>query len=236
MSFVESVAAGLVAAAILAVVAAVRARRPLSTVRLGVTVAPRMRRAGVSNIFASRAEYVRNRTPSSATEYMGTAKHEVVYVGFWLAQAGEIEPLHRALRSLLDRSVRVTLVLLDAELPEAQCERVAAVLDLSAAGLRDRLQNAWGDLMAFRRGLPANVASRLTLRGHGEHLQASAFIFDRGHPTAKTLVDFKLYGMGRQDSFGIELRPPKRDSEVSLYARATRSFELISERADAVDD
>lgn len=235
MSFALGVLSSLVAAGIVGAIVAIRSRRPLSAVRLGVTIAPRLRDAGVSNVFASREEYVRNRTPSSATDYMATAQHELLYVGFWLAQAGEIEALHRTLRSMLDRGVRVTLVLLNPAQQEDRQERVAAVLELSAAGLQSRLQNAWDDLISFRGDLPPGAASRLTLHRHSEHLQASAFVFDRGRPSAKTLVDFKLYGMGRQGSFGIELRPPKKDLEGSLYARATRSFELIFERASPDD-
>ena len=234
MSFVLGVLSSLVAAALVAGFLALRARRPLSTLRLAATVAPRMNRAGIANVFASRDEYARNRRPSSVTDYMATAEHELVYVGFWLAQASEIEPLRQTLRLMLDSGVRVGLVLLDPDMNEAQLERVASVLGLSGAALRARLTTGWGDLLSFWGDLPDGVASRLALQRHCEHLQASAFIFDRGHRSAKALIDIKLYGLGRHESLGLELRPPKRGVDRSLYGRVTRSFELVSERATSV--
>jgi hypothetical protein len=166
---------------------------------------------------------------------MKTAERELIYVGFWLAQAGEIENLKGALRSILDKGVRVTLVLLDSDLDVGQRRKVAAVLDIDAAALGERLRLAWAELLRFRGDLPSEAAARLVLKAHQEHLQASAFLFDRDGASAKTLVDLKLYGIGRQASFGLELRPPRRARAASLYARATRSFDLVAEGAVTVE-
>jgi hypothetical protein len=234
MGFIEGVLASLVAAAILALFAVLRARvRPYSSLRLAFTVLPRMSRAGITNVFASRDEYVRRPGAPTVAQYMETAEASLVYVGFWLAQASEIEDLRRTLRALLDRRVRVSLVLLNAELDEAQAEKVAAVLALDVDRLRSRLRDAWTAITAFRAALPDDVRPRLTLRSHEEHLQASAFLFDRGRDSAKTLMDVKLYGIGRQGSLGLELRPTVSGGST-LYERVTDSFANIEETSDLV--
>jgi hypothetical protein len=235
-SFFLGVAASLLATVLFAAAAAARGRTERSSFHLTFRVAPRLARAGVKDVFASREDYVRHRRPSTATQYMQTAERELIYVGFWLAQAGEIENLKAALRSLLDKGVRITLVLLDENLDAGQREKVAAVLDIDAAALAERLRLAWAELLGFRLDLPAETAARLILKSHEEHIQASAFLFDRDSESAKTLVDLKFYGTGRQASFGLELQPPRHDVDASLYGRATASFGRIADNAVLVDD
>lgn len=230
--FAIGVVSSIVASLILALVLSLRARMPFRTLRLMTTVTPRLSRTGVTNFFASRAEYSQYRKQTTVTEYMATAREELTYVGFWLAPAVEFEDLHHHLRKLLDRRVRVTLVLLDAGIDEDQRTKIGAALGISADALRDRLDNAWSELSRFKGALPAEARARLTLASHQEHLTASAFVFDRDRPFAKTLMDVKLYGIGRQSSFGIELRPPRRDVDGSLYENATRSFGAVAERAN----
>jgi len=130
--------------------------------------------------------------------------------------------------------VHVSLVLLDIDLDDAQASKVAAVLALNAAGLRSRLQNSWTELTVFRAELSTNVRPRLTLRSHQQHLQASAFLFDRGRDAAKTLVDLKFYGVGRQGSFGLELHPTRERGVQNLYDRVTESLARIEQAAEVV--
>ncbi len=234
-SFLIGVASSIAGMLLWAGYAAFRTRMPLRTLRLAFSVVPRLSRSGVTGFFATRADYVRYRKQATATEYMAIAKEELVYVGLWLAQTSEIEDLHRTLRTMLDRDVRVTLVLLDDAIDNAMSTKLAAVLGLTAEALGDRLSNAWTSITEFKAKLPIEIAGRLTLLRHQEHLSASAFLIDRGRPSARTLVDIKLYGMGRQASFGIEFRPTKRGQAESLYERATRSFALVADRTENAD-
>ncbi len=82
---------------------------------------------------------------------------------------------------------------------------------------------------AFVRASPPEMRARFALLHHSEMITASALLFDYGTPTAKILVDQKLYGVGREGSFGMELKPSMAPN--SLYERVTGSYLTIRRRA-----
>jgi hypothetical protein len=234
-SFLIGVASSLVATIVIAAGLALRARLPLwRTLRLAFGVTPRLARAGVSNVFPSRDDYVRYRKQRSATEYMQTAERQLTYVGYWLAQASEIEKLNTTILGLLGRGVDVTLVLLDEALPAPELGKIADVLGLPSSGLASRLETAWQEMTRLKAGIPVGMSGSLVLRRHRCHLSASAFLFDRGASSAKTLIDIKLYGVGRQGTVGVELQPPPKGAEGSLYERVTTSFETVASSSELV--
>jgi hypothetical protein len=199
------------------------------------SVARRMTETGVSNFFPSRADYVRYRKQATASEYIATARHDLTYVGYWLAHGVEFESIQAAIRTMLRLQTRIQLVLLADDIDDEAKSRIAASLGISPASLADRLTNTWLDFNAFRDSLRPEERGYFGLRKHREHIGASAFIFDHGTISAKTLIDIKLFGIGRQGSFGLELKPAKRqDDAESLYHRVTLSFQKINELAEDV--
>ncbi len=199
------------------------------------SVARRMRETGVSNFFPSRADYVRFRKQATASEYLATAQHELSYVGYWLAHGVEFESIQAAMRTMLQLRKRIQLVLLADDIEDDSKARIAASLGISPASLSDRLTNTWHDFTTFRDDLRPEERGYFALRKHREHIGASAFIFDYGTASAKTLIDIKLFGIGRQGSFGLELKPAKRHGDAeSLYHRVTLSFQKINELAEDV--
>jgi len=222
--FWAGVAASLTAAFIAWVVVQLKSRALLSwgTLSLFWSVTRRLKDTGVSNFFTSRSDYALFRKQKTISDYISTARKELVYVGFWLAKAVEIENIQDKLRELLDRGCTVELVFLDRNLDPTLRSKIAACLGMSQDSLVGRLDCTWSDMRSFRDDLPEEVKPRFILRSHQEFISSSALIFDPATEHAKTLVDFKLYGAGRQNSFGIELKPSKLPN--SLYERVTDSF------------
>jgi len=183
----------------------------------------------VTNFFTSRSDYVSFRKERSISEYIYTAKKELLYIGFWLAQGVEIENISRKLRGLLDDGCMIEIAFLDRNIDENLKSKIAAYLGISQESLIGRLNDTWFDMCRFRDDLPEDIKARFVLRSHQEAISSSAFIFDYGTQYAKTLVDFKLYGAGRENSFGVELTPSKLPD--SLYDRLTNSFLEIKRRS-----
>jgi hypothetical protein len=228
------VAASLAAALIIAVLLRVRTGVTVSwaDIRLFWSVAGRLRESGVLGFYPSRAAYVRNRRQHTIGEYVETARHELLYVGFWLAGGTEIENVTASFRRLLEQGCRIELVLLDPAMDKDLASAVAEYLGLTPISFQQRLDAAWQQFARFRASLPSDQAALLTLLAHSQLLTSSAFVFDVRTAEAKTLVDFKLFRVGREGSFGIELRPTA--SENGLYERTTKSFVAIRATARTV--
>lgn len=235
LDYLVNLSANIVAAILIAVALAVWGivlgwRRGLS---FRYRITKRLMANGVSNFFASRADYVAHRTESTPAEYVLTANSELVYVGYWLAQATEIDKIADAIRKLVDHNRMVELVLLDPDVPKGVLDMWARFFGETREAFESRVRSAWERLTALRNGLEPTKRARLVLRKHRQFTGGSAFLFDRGTPSEKMLVDFKLFAMGREQSFGLEFRPVEEGN--SLYARVKKSFEAILTTSEVVE-
>lgn len=200
------------------------------TLKLFWSIVRRLKDSGVINFYTCRSEYVKFRKQSSISDYIETANKELIYIGFWLAQGIEMENITKKLLQLLKRGCSVELIFLDPN--SSHGDKIAEYLGTSFENYKARLTTTWRDIIKFKHSLPKDLKPRFILRSHNKHISSSAFIFDYNTETARTLVDIKLYGVGRENSFGIELQPSKLDN--SLYDRVTKSFLAIRKCANTV--
>ncbi len=239
VEFVVAVSSSLVASMLIVAAVRIRSRTVIGVRGLArfVSLVRLLHNAGVSNMFISRADYSTRRRERSISEYIGTAREQLTYVGFWLAQGIEMENIEEAIHRLLSSGIRVQVVFLSAKLPIEERRKLAVLLGVSPNALDSRLTESWTRMHAFQNALSTDLRLRFQLREHSERLSSSAFVFDHGRPEAKTLVDFKLFAAGRQGSFGIEFRPVRghRATDAdTLYERMTNSFLKIVERSTQV--
>lgn len=186
------------------------------------SITRRLKDAGVTNVFTNRSDYVNFREEKSIPDYIKTAKKELIYVGFWLAQGVEIDKIEKTFLELLNKGCTLELVFLNSQIDRILANKIAVYLGMSQDTLTARLEGTWSVMRQFKQSLADPVKGRFILRRHEEVLTSSAFIFDHGIESAKTLVDFKIYGAGRGESFGIEMKPCRLQN--SLYNRLTTSF------------
>jgi len=190
-------------------------------------LARRLRDNGVSNFFASRADYARYRPQGAISEYIETTHRELIYVGFWLAQGIEINNIKAIIPKLLRENCLVEFVFLSPDF--VAMDQLAEYLGVSPKTIRARVMDALESMVHLRNSLPPELSGRFILKVHKQLITSSAFVFDHGTPKAKTLIDIKLFGLGRERTFGIELRATK--SPDTLYAHITRSFMDIRKTA-----
>lgn len=208
--------------------AAVRSRHwsPLRIVR-ALLLGLRLHRYRVCNVFLSRADYAKYRPQRTIAAYLNTAEHEVVYVGFWLAQGSEFESVYAAIESLVLRGRSVRLVLMSETARDSTWDATARYHAIDSAELKQRVTASWLKARQLRDKLQAVGIRGFSLARHDEFLSASAFLFDNGTNTAKMLVDIKFNGVPRSATIGLELQP----GASSPYTVLHRAFLDISDRA-----
>ena len=195
----------------------------------------RLEPSGVRQVYLQRSDYVNHSLGGATIEsYVETANSSLLYVGYWLAHGTEIANVVEAFRKITERGVAVEIVLLSESLPSPLRAELAAMLGLSETELAQRVIAAWQKFKTLQASLSVPGKARFVLKSHQHPLGASIFIFDKEDATREKLhVDFKIFGLGRGDSFSMEMSPGAAPN--SLYSRYKRAYCSLAVAANQVD-
>jgi hypothetical protein len=232
--FIVSLVTALVIAAMTGLYVWVKARSITAIKHFGILVrfAERWQLAGISNFFRTRADYTKYRTEPSASAYIKTTKTSLSYVGFWLAEAAEIDEITESFRILLHTGKSIKVVILDPNSAADILSCYSRFFNLNLSVLRDRVNAVFNQLVLFRNALEPSQRIRFHLNSHREFTGASAFLFDENTDHAKALVDFKFFAKPRELTFGMELKP--NGEQGCLYDRVKESFSHIEANSHTV--
>jgi hypothetical protein len=184
--------------------------------------ARRLQRAGINNIIPSRSDYRLLKGGETISNYLSHVSHSLIYIGFWHAKGIEMSNIRDVFITLLERGCSIELVLLDREVDDATVITIAKYLAISPQSLRHRVGEAWHYVAALKKDVSVRHADRLVIKSHTNAVYASCFIIDHQHSAAKLLVDIKIFGIGRENGFGLEL--VKSQDGNNLYDRFLQSF------------
>lgn len=185
---------------------------------------------GLISFFPTRDHYTRDR-PLSLEKYLETAEYSLIYAGHWLAGSTQRDTLV-ALKKLLLLKKKVTLVLLSASLKEDVRQAYANFFGTDAANIKKDIESSWKLVSEWTNSLGSDEREHLTVKAHSEFIGHSAFGFDFGQKTTKVLIDQKLWGMERKNSYGFEFIKSKKDTtENSLLSRYQTSITKLSNNA-----
>lgn len=195
-----------------------------------VASARRLQRAGILNIIPSRSDYRLLRGGETIRNYLlKNVQHSLVYIGFWHAKGIEMDNISDTFLDLLQRGCTIELILLDENIADPSAEMIAKYLGLSLRGLRERVAEAWRFGSAFRQRIPTPFAGHFVMKSHLNAIYASSFIIDHTSQHPRLLVDIKIFGLGRESGFALEL--VRTGDPNNLYDRFYRSFMKVSEAA-----
>lgn len=179
--------------------------------------------SGCVNFFSCRNSYRAYKAHGTASNYISQASRSVIYVGFWLAHETEISDIRPTIKNLLESGRIVTIVLIDSD--SEIVDYCSKFLGIRSDEVKNRVVATKSKFLELYSDLSADAKKRFHLKFHRVPISSSAFLVDHEVPTAaRTLVDFKLYGFSRDDSFGIEFKSGKYNS---LYERVTNSYLFI---------
>lgn len=183
---------------------------------------------GVSNFFPNRENYQKDRE-LSFLEYISSAKVSLSYCGHWLAFSIDQHNTLETLCELAQSGKNVQLILLDPSLPLEVLATYATYFNETEEYLRNQIHNTWAKVTDAKKKLGQKAQSCLELRKHQEFISYSSFWFDKNHAQQHILIDVKIFGISRRDSYGIELKPTSGavKSNASLFERYSRSIESL---------
>lgn len=195
----------------------------------------RIPETGVSNFFQNRESYQKDRK-LSFIEYISSAKNSLSYCGHWLAFSIDQHNTLESLCGLAQEGKSVQLILLDPNLPAEVLRTYATYFNESEEYLRNQICNNWEKVLAAKKMLGEKAQSCLELRKHQEFISYSSFWFDKNHVQQHILIDVKIFGISRRDSYGIELKPTNESvrSDASLFERYSRSIECLIIRSQVM--
>lgn len=200
-------------------------------------VGGKFRRAGVIAFFPDRDSYASDRK-LNLEDYLKTAAHSLTYAGHWLAISTDHRNTLTALSEMVAAGRKIDIVMLDQNLSNEMVAVYARFFSRSDADLRERISSAWTKVIAWRDGLSSDGRRLVTLRSHTEFVSNSAFMFDEDQRSQKILIDQKIWGLDRADSFGIELSFDRgrssNKSMPSLYRRYSQSIRKLRHSARLV--
>jgi hypothetical protein len=231
-NFLIGVGASIVAAIIVALIPPLRRWIFRSVQSVGHTwnSARRLVSAGVFAFYARRSDYVKHRRQSTISEYLDTSKRSIAYVGFWLAHGTEIEDIANTIPRLLQNGRSVSLLFMDPASPHLAS--LSEYLNIDAQQIAQRIRASIGKFSRARQDLNPAERDRLSLRIHHAPLTASAFLIDIDTPQAKILVDVKIFGLSRDDSYGMELR----GVGSQMFDKFRRSYEMVISQSSPIED
>jgi len=181
--------------------------------------------AGLINFFSCRKVYNIHKDHGKASDYICKAKKELHYIGFWLASSTEEGNIIITLKDLIEKKIKVTIVLMD-----PNCDSIkhfAEYSNMSHKEIKTRINKAIEKICEMFFNLSEEKKEYFDLRLHKISLNNSAFLIDVEEDYGKILIDFKLFGLSRDESFGMEVQ----NYGSTLFSRLLNSNKSIIKRS-----
>ena len=207
MDFWKGVLASIIATVIIAfIIWLYRGSRNYLGIRKTIRLINDCNKSGIVNIFSSRKSYTERKDHGTAANYISNSKFSVYYIGFWLASSAEVGEILEIIKRLVLSSKKVYIVFIDPKF-SLLLDECSIYLGISSDEIKNRVDYSLNKLIDLKKELPENYCKNLTIKLHRVPLFASAFIIDYEQENeCKVLVDYKIYGFSRDDSYGIEFR------------------------------
>lgn len=216
--FLLGVGSSLVASVIFVAIARKQNWIVFGKARRSWQLARRLDEIGMTNFFASRADYARYRPSGHLADYLDTATYRIDIAGYWMGHGNETEAIAKRIVQSLNKKpgMTVRIALIDPNGPHVQA--VASYLGIADAELRDRLEASLNNLAHERQGATESVRNRFSILTYAEMPLASVIILDYGATSARVQLDFKPFRRPRSESFSFEITAPSALYETCASA------------------
>lgn len=191
----------------------------------------RLEDAGLSNFFASRADYVKYRNAPKLSDYLSIATERVLISAYWMAQGVEMEGVVDEIEKLIlgPKKVLFSIVIID---PTAQyIDALSQHLNVQREYLVSRVQGTLATLHELHVRLPKDERQRLCILVHRTVPMASIIALDPDQKSGRIQIDIKPYKTSRQESVSFEFMGRDR----KIYELLRSSTERLIDDAVAFD-
>ncbi len=186
-----------------------------------------IKRAGLSALITSRADYVRFRGPKAdIATYISKATRELKVVGITFMTGLQIDDTLEVLRELVTRMpvpVKVTISLLNPSFTPA-LQAIAPVLNKTPLELQNDIASSLRLLAELRGQLSPQARRNLILKVHSCLPAGSVIMIDPELPGGTFQLETKVYKAPYSRSFGFEL---KRNNQSAFYKTLVDGFNYL---------
>ena len=228
MEFLLGVASSIVASVVLLFIARARNWLVFGNALKRWHLARRLDDIGMTNFFASRADYSRYRPPGNIADYLRTAKHRIDIAAYWMGHGNESESTPAKIVEMLEKNSGLTVRIAMIDPNGKYVGAVSEYLGIPVNELRARLTASLENLSAARAAAAKNVQGRLSVLTYSQMPAASVIMLDYGADEgARIQLDFKPYQRPRSESFAMELTAPGR-----LYTTCSEAWIKLIDMAE----
>lgn len=186
--------------------------------------------SGISNFYIGRDEWQLYRSQPRLADYLLTATESVKIATYWLAQ-GSIEGVFNIYKKLIDRGVFVEVVTI--EPTDNIANTLAPDVNESPETIKTYVTLALEKLTNLKKKLPAEKQALFSIRTSKAIPQAAVIFLDSNTEKGKIQLEFRPYGVPRNDSFSIEVSYMEN---ARLYELLEESWNTFFEDAVSVDE
>lgn len=188
--------------------------------------------AGIINVFPNRKTYLQHKDHGTAAEYISKSERNLCYVGYWLASSISVGEIIKKFDMLARKQVSVTVVFIDPANKEI-LEACSKYLNVTSDELRKRVEFSLSKVVQLKKSLGKEFEKYITIKLHKIPLSASAFVIQQADPKrSRVLMDYKLFSLCRDESYGIEYQDATKD----ITQKAMESYLKICEEAQEYED
>ncbi|TQM82828.1 hypothetical protein FHX81_5239 [Saccharothrix saharensis] len=167
-------------------------------------LAVRMTRAGLSNFYASRADYGRYRNAARLSDYLAFARNRVLISAYWMAQGAEMEGVVDEIELLVRGPNKISFDIAIVDPTADYVDALARHLNVEREYLVSRVQGTLSSLWALRAKLAPDERQRFRVLVHRTVPMASLIALDPDSDSGRVQIDIKPYRAARQDSVSFE--------------------------------
>jgi hypothetical protein len=166
----------------------------------------RMERAGVTNFYASRDDFVKHRGAPRLLDYLSLARKSIGIAAYWMAHGVEMEGIAQGLAEMTrsPRNLQISVAIINPTAPYIGA--LASYLNMESRELIVRAQSSLDKLWEAREHLSPEERARFRLRVYDTPPIASVIILDAEESDGRVQIDIKAYKTPRHDSFAFELQ------------------------------
>lgn len=164
-----------------------------------------MQNAGLSNFYASRADYAKYRKAPKLGDYFNLATGQVLVSAYWMAQGVEMEGVVGEIEKLMRGPNQVSFSIIIIDPTAGYIDALARHLDVERGYLISRVQGTLSSLRDLHSRLSPDEQLRLQILVHRTVPMASLVALDLEAENGRIQIDIKPYRTARQDSISFEV-------------------------------
>ena len=190
----------------------------------------RIKQSGITNFYVGRDEWQLYRNPPRLADYLMTATKSVKIATYWLAQ-GSIEGVLNIYKNLIEAGIAVEVVTINPT--DSIASTLAHDVNETANNIMIYVHLALEKLLDLKSNMSPDKQDLFSVCISNVIPQAAVIFLDSGTENGRIQLEFRPYGVPRNDSFSMEISYKK---DARLYNLLEKSWNKFFEDAEVYEN